>query len=179
MRDWNVVATIRDEEYARACQILRQFGVLARTEFYNVVLLKVDDPGDFLERLRELTENVPDVTNHISRAMPCMETFPFHDETEFQEKSRDIALTWVARLAGKTFHVRMHRRGMKNKMSSQVNERFLDGALLAALEEAGSPGSITFEDPDVIIDIETIGNQAGMSLWKRADLKRYPFLRVD
>jgi hypothetical protein len=29
------------------------------------------------------------------------------------------------------------------------------------------------------VDVETVGNWAGLSLWTRADLRRYAFLRVD
>jgi hypothetical protein len=64
-------------------------------------------------------------------------------------------------------------------MQSPEEERFLDAALLEALAAAGTPGSITFEDPDAIISIETAGNWAGMSLWTREDLERYPFLKLD
>ena len=53
------------------------------------------------------------------------------------------------------------------------------GFRLVKVERAGTPGRISFEDPDAIIAIETIGQRAGMSFWRRADLQRYPFLRVD
>jgi hypothetical protein len=29
------------------------------------------------------------------------------------------------------------------------------------------------------VAVETVGTQAGLSLWTREDLKRYPFLRLD
>jgi tRNA(Ser,Leu) C12 N-acetylase TAN1 len=59
-----------------------------------------------------------------------------------------------------------------------VEERFLDDALLDALEAAGTPGRIAFDDPDAVIDVETVGNRTGMSFWTRADLERYPFLKI-
>jgi tRNA(Ser,Leu) C12 N-acetylase TAN1 len=37
---------------------------------------------------------------------------------------------------------------------------------------------VSFDNPDAIIAVETIGNQAGMSLWFREDLQRYPFLHI-
>ncbi len=76
-------------------------------------------------------------------------------------------------------HVRLYRRGFKGRLSSHDEERFLDDALLQALEAAGTPRRITFDDPDAVIDVETLGNWAGLSLWTRADLARYPFLKVD
>jgi hypothetical protein len=42
-----------------------------------------------------------------------------------------------------------------------------------------TPGHITFENPDAIIAVETIANWAGLSLWTRWQLKRYPLIRVE
>ena len=46
------------------------------------------------------------------------------------------------------------------------------------LEQAGTPGHITFEDLDAILAVETISQRAGLSLWTREKLKRYPFLHL-
>ena len=35
------------------------------------------------------------------------------------------------------------------------------------------------EDPDVILDVEIVAQQAGLSLWSRDQRKRYPFLKLD
>lgn len=88
-------------------------------------------------------------------------------------------LRWTSELAGKRFHVRLHRRGFKGRLSSPEEERQLDVALLQALEQAGSPGKVAFDDPDTIVAIETVGNRAGLSLWTREDLRRFPLLGLD
>ena len=75
--------------------------------------------------------------------------------------------------------MRMHRRGFKGRLSSHEKERFLDDILLEALRKAGTPGHITFENPDAIIAVETIMNWAGLSLWTREQLQRYPFIRFN
>ena len=85
----------------------------------------------------------------------------------------------MPQLAGKSFHVRMHRRGFKEALPSQQEERMLDDVLLEALERTGQPGRIEFEDPDLILDVETVDQRAGMSLWTREQLERYPFLNLD
>jgi tRNA(Ser,Leu) C12 N-acetylase TAN1 len=72
--------------------------------------------------------------------------------------------------------VRLHRRGFKGVLSTPHEERFLDEALLSAL---GVGGRISFTDPDAVIQIETIGGRAGMSLWTREELRQYPFLGTD
>jgi tRNA(Ser,Leu) C12 N-acetylase TAN1 len=82
-------------------------------------------------------------------------------------------------LLGKSFHVRLHRRGFKGALSTPKEERFLDDALLAVLASAGAPGRIGFDDPDAVLQIEMIDRRAGVSLWERDDLRRYPFLSVD
>jgi tRNA(Ser,Leu) C12 N-acetylase TAN1 len=65
------------------------------------------------------------------------------------------------------------------KLSGQAEERYLDVGILERLRELGRPGRVDFQDPDYVIDVETVGERAGMSLWSRHDLKRFPFLRVD
>jgi hypothetical protein len=75
--------------------------------------------------------------------------------------------------------VRLHRRGFKGRLSTQVEERFLDTFLLESLERAGAPGHIRFEEPDAIVAVKTVGQRAGLALWTRDDLKRYSFLGLD
>lgn len=179
MRDWTVVASTHPEGYERGRQLLEQFGRVDRTDYFNVLVLAPDDPEGFLERFAAMAANVPDVLEVLSRVMPAARCFDFDTPGEFEEKARQIVLDWAPRLAGKAFHVRMHRRGFKGRMSSQTEERFLDEAVLAALEDAGAPGRIDFSDPDAVIDVETVGGRAALAFWTRGDLEKYPFLKVD
>ena len=50
---------------------------------------------------------------------------------------------------------------------------------MAALAAAGTPGQISLYDADAVVLIETVGPRAGLALWTRADLARYPFLGAD
>jgi len=179
MLDWNVVVSVYEEGYKHALRLLQPFGRVARTDYYNVLVMKVDDISAFIDRLAALVAETPGVLNDISRVVPCEACFDYESADEFESKARDAALSWVPELAQSAFHVRMHRRGFKGRLSSQDEERFLDSVLLAALEEAGTPGRITFEDPDAIISIETVGQRAGLSFWRRQDLEQFPFLRLD
>ena len=45
--------------------------------------------------------------------------------------------------------------------------------------QAGTPSKISFTDPDVVIEIDTIDNRAGLGLWTREELARYHVLRPD
>lgn len=179
MPEWTVVATTRGHCYGRARQLLAQFGRVFRTEYVNVLLLVPDDPEGFLERFAAMVENVPSVMDVLSRVMPTARQFTFDEPADFGARALDVVLGWAPRLHGKTFHVRIHRRGLKGQLSSQQKERLLNEALLARLADDGAPGRIEFDDPDAVIDIETVDNRAGLSLWTREDLKRYPFLKLD
>jgi len=178
-RGWNVVVSTHDRGYRRSRKLLAGFGRVVRTNFRNVLVLEVEDAGGFLMRLSELVAREPEVLTALARVVPAARTFDFATSEEFRTKAREIALEWVPALASKSFHVRLHRRGLKGQIVSPEEERLLDRALLEALEAAGTPGSITFDDPDAVIDIETVGRWVGVSFWTREDLDRYQFLRLE
>jgi tRNA(Ser,Leu) C12 N-acetylase TAN1 len=179
MRDWNVIVSVYGDGYNRAARILRQMGRVDETSFYNVLAIKVDDIPAFLDRLDELMHEAPETADLISRVAPATHTFDFDSAESFEEQAGDVALGWMTTLANKTFHVRLHRRGFKHGLHSQDEERFLDHILLDALAAAGTPGHIVFDDPDAIVSVDTLSGRAGMSLWTRGELERYPFLKVD
>jgi tRNA(Ser,Leu) C12 N-acetylase TAN1 len=179
MGEWNVVITVNSRQFVRACQLMEQYGRVERTSYYNVLVMKVDDTPEFLARMEVLTAHVPDVLDVVSRVVPVALSFEFQTAEEFEARARQAVLKWTSELVGKSFHVRLHRRGFKHELSSQQEERLLDEILVSALEAAGTPGSISFDDPDAIIDVEIIGHKAGMSCWTRDDLRRYPFLKLD
>jgi tRNA(Ser,Leu) C12 N-acetylase TAN1 len=181
LSDWNVVVTLHQEERVlrRAADLLGPLGEVARTEFYNVLVMRVDSVEGFLRDFSAMCAASPGILNDVSRAVPLTDVFDFATPEEFEAKAREIAVSWTPRLRASAFHVRMHRRGLKGALVSPKEEKFLDEALLGALAEAGAPGKIRFDDPDFVIDVETVGLRAGMALWRREDLARYPFLRVD
>lgn len=72
---------------------------------------------------------------------------------------KETVSEWVPQLEGKGFHVRMHRRGFKGRLSSLEEEKMLDEFLLELTKERGNPGHVTFEGPDVIIAVETVAHR--------------------
>jgi tRNA(Ser,Leu) C12 N-acetylase TAN1 len=58
-------------------------------------------------------------------------------------------------------------------------ETRLSDFLLESLTKTGAGAHVTFDNPDAIVAVETIGQDAGLSLWSREELQRYPFLRLD
>lgn len=179
MHDWNVVVTIHERHFHQAMELLKTFGRPGKTDYFNVLVMKVDDIAQFLEHMNRTLRATPSLETVVSRIMPVSLDFDFQTPAEFEAQARQAVEPWVVQLAGTRFHVRMHRRGFKGRLSSQNEERFLDQFLMEKLDEQGATGRIDFDDPDYIIDIETVGQRAGITLWTREQRLRYPFLKLD
>jgi tRNA(Ser,Leu) C12 N-acetylase TAN1 len=115
----------------------------------------------------------------LKRVVPVTHTFNFSDRAMFVKRAQAVTMDWVPRLTGRTFHMRIHRRGFKDQLSSVEEEQILNAAIIDGTDKAGNRAIVNFDDPDAVITVETIGSKAGMSLWFREDLQRYPFLHID
>ena len=72
-------------------------------------------------------------------------------------------------LAGRSFHVRVERRGHRERRRSRIMlERGLGTALVEALRARGVTPHVTFDDPDLIVAVELIGAVGGIGLVSRA-----------
>jgi tRNA(Ser,Leu) C12 N-acetylase TAN1 len=174
--DWNVTVTLAEPTFGIARNMLARWGQLRRTRFFNVAVMKVADAPTFLREFSAAVEETPGILNAMSHVVPFGHVFAFEDAAEFEAKLRDIILSYAPQLAGKSFHVRLRRRGLKGIISTPEEERVLDDVLLEALADSGTPGHISFEDPHYVVLIETVGQGGGVSLWTGEDLERYPFL---
>ncbi|HEY4743554.1 MAG TPA: hypothetical protein VIH45_02770 [Desulfuromonadaceae bacterium] len=179
MNDWNAVVTVHEGGYNRARRFLNEFGPVVRTDYFNILAMRTADYRQFVEALRNKAERERDGASSLARVMPVVVTFSFQTPAEFDVKARQAVCAWLPTLANKGFHLRMHRRGFKGRLSSMEEERFLDTFLLEALDTARTPGHVAFDDPDVVIALETMGSRAGLSAWTRDELMRYPFLHLD
>ncbi|MEW6419720.1 MAG: THUMP domain-containing protein [Nitrospirota bacterium] len=179
MKDWNVVVSVKEKGFNQAINILKEFGPTSKTEFFNVLVMKVENIGEMCETLKKRQEEDTSYLSFLSRLIPVTKSFTFQTPDEFEQKVKEIVLEWIPQLEGKGFHVRMHRRGFKGRLSSLEEEKMLDEFLFELTKEGSNPGRITFEEPDVIISVETVAHRAGLSLWTREDLQRYPFVKVD
>lgn len=179
MEDWNVVVTVREHGYRQALEFLQVFGAVAGTEYYNVLTLRVADFSSFAALLQDALTQHPVLEDVLARVVPVEHTFVFQSPAEFERKACEALGGWIGRLGGHSFHVRMHRRGFKDRLGSQAEEQFLDHWLIEQVQTTGSSALITFEDPDDIIAVETVGQRAGASIWDRHDRARYTFLGLD
>ena len=176
---WNAVVSVYEGEFRAARKILGALGEVWSTDYYNVLVMRVDDPHRLAERFGLWVEREPGVLNTISRLVPAHRTFAFQDVSSFEATAREALLAFLPSLANKSFHIRVHRRGFKHRISGHDEERRLGAFLLESLASGGTPGRLAFEDPDALVAIETLGQRAGVSVWTREELRRYPFIRVD
>jgi tRNA(Ser,Leu) C12 N-acetylase TAN1 len=176
---WNAVVSIYRDGFTRALRALEKFGQVERSPYYNVLLVKLDDAVALLEPVERLTEQSPALYDAISRIAPAMCCFEFHSAEEFRERAESILLGWLPRLAGRSFHVRLHRRGAKHELSVHETERVLNDTVVRATASSGDPARISFTEPDAVIAIDIVDDRAGASLWTREDLARHRLLRPD
>jgi len=179
MMDWNVVVSVHQDGFRPAMRALRALGAVAHSHFHNVLLVAVDDPLALLDEIERQAGLDPALAGAISRVAPATQCFAFRSVAEFEAGAKAAVPVWLPRLANRSFHVRLHRRGLGDVLRSPDVERLVDEILLAALAESGTPGKISFSDPDVVIAIDTVDDRAGMALWSREDLARHPLVRPD
>jgi tRNA(Ser,Leu) C12 N-acetylase TAN1 len=179
VKDWNVVVSVFQDGYRRALRALQKLGMAERSPYHNVLVMKVDDPVVLLEALEKRTEENPALYDAISRVAPAMRDFDFLSEAEFIEKAKSIIREWLPRLAGRSFHVRLRRRGTIHELRTQDAERLFNDAVVDATTQMATSSKISFTDPDVVIAIDTVDTRAGLAMWTREDLARFHLLRPD
>lgn len=179
MKDWNLVITIFQDGFRYAMRALRTFGPIERTQYHNILTMKVDDPVEVLEAIELKTEESTALYDTISRVSPASHSFNFQSAEEFLAKAKSFLVEWSPQLAGRSFHVRLHRRGPKYDLGTQETEHSLSEAILDATTELGCLGKLSFTDPDTVIALDTIDERAGAALWTRDDLARHRLLRPD
>jgi tRNA(Ser,Leu) C12 N-acetylase TAN1 len=177
MRLWNVILTINQWHFRAAFRLLRPLGAVGRTRFYNVLTMHVDDLEATLEALKQLTESDERAAETICRVAPVTDVFGFTSDESFVAGACEVLARWLPQLAGRTFHVRVHRRGGPLEITSYAAERLLGGYVWQELQRANTPARVSFDDPDAIVNVETVEDRAGLALWTREQLARYPFLR--
>lgn len=179
MKDWNVVVTVAENCFKDASSLLPKYGSVEKTPFRNVLTLKVADIEAFLESFLQDMQINPVYAQVFGRVIPCMHGFFFQTVEAFEEKAKQCIQAFLPQLAHRSFHVRMHRRGFHGTIKSQDEAGLLGDYLDEQLRSQGAAGKVTFDDPDMILDVEIVAQQAGLSLWSRDQRKRYPFLKLD
>ncbi|SDY62579.1 THUMP domain-containing protein [Nitrosomonas sp. Nm33] len=179
MKDWNVVVTVAENCFKEGFSFLSNYGHVEKTPFRNVLTLKVENTEAFLESFLHDMQKDPAYVRVFCRVIPCTHCFFFQTVEAFEEKAKPCIHSFLPQLAHRSFHVRMHRRGFHGTIKSQDEASLLGNYLDKQLRSQGAEGKVTFNDPDVILDVEIVAQQAGFSLWTRDQCKRYPFLKLN
>ncbi len=179
MKDWNTIVTIYRQGFRRATRALQKIGPTERTPYYNVLVMKADEPMAALEAIERLTAEQPPLYDAIARVAPAGTTFDFQSPEDFQQHVKSVLLGLAPSLAGRSFHVRLHHRGSRLNVRTPDAERQFDDFLVVATGKSGTPARIGFSEPDAVIVIDTIDDRAGVAMWTRDDLARHRLLRPD
>ena len=85
MHEWNVVVSVSPQHYHQAMKLLKEFGEVQRTGFFNIVVMRVADVDAFLDQLHRLVGELPLNRLVVSRVMPITTGFTFQDPQAFEE----------------------------------------------------------------------------------------------
>ena len=177
--DWNLVATTHADAWREALGVLGRYGRVHRTGYHNVVVMEVEDPRAVAEDLARRIAAEPGLMNFLSRVVPVESAFDLGPLEQLGERLALAFAPFLERLAHKSFHVRVHKRGPGKALSAHELERQLGERLLAELAAGGTPGRPSFDDPDVILVVEIVDDRVGIAAYDRDERTRFPFLRLD
>jgi tRNA(Ser,Leu) C12 N-acetylase TAN1 len=137
----------------------------------------VEEIDAFLRTLENLREENPIKLNPLSQIVPLEKTFLF-DLSDFKDKLKEILSSYVDRIENKKFYLRVKRRGHKGEISSLEVEKEVADFIMGSLEKAGKKAQVSFNDPDCILVVETIGNWAGVGFITKDMKEKYSFIRI-
>lgn len=177
MKEWNVLVTAHWGQGKRALRFLSQHGEFKSSGFRDVLQGHVEDVKLFLEKMELMRQENPKGIDSISQIVPLERTFYFR-LPDFMDKLKETISPYVEGVEDKKFYVRVKRRGHKGEISSQEIEEEIAGFLAENLKKSEKQVHVSFEDPDVIIIVETVGNWAGVGSITREMKERYPLIKV-
>jgi tRNA(Ser,Leu) C12 N-acetylase TAN1 len=176
--DWNVLVTAREGRSRDVRGELARLVRLRRTRFRNVLVGRVDDFEALATTVEAERQRKPFLDQSLARILPIEHTFRV-DVEGLVDALASAAVPLIDRLCGRSFHVRVERRGHKGTIDSHVVEHDLGKRLLAMLEARGETPVVAFDDADVVVVVELVGNVGGIALVTRELRQRYPFVRID
>ena len=177
MREWNILATSVEGRREALLAALRKLGTFWRAGYRNVVVGRVDDQGALLLALRERLSTEMLLEASLTKVVP-VEQVALFDPGQLAEAVIDMLCPHADRLAGRRFYVRLERRGLKGVVHTPTVERTVGAALVEAATALGKAPTVTFEDPDTIVAIETTGKTVGVGFLPRTMRCDFPFVRV-
>jgi tRNA(Ser,Leu) C12 N-acetylase TAN1 len=177
LEDWNILATARDFDQRHLARRLRGMGDFRWTAFRGVLIGRVQDHEAFFTQLLRSEETRPGFLRPLAKLVPIERTFEFTVET-FPARLKETILPYAEQIDGRSFYVRIERRGHKGEIHGQALEQELDRALSDILKRQGVEPRVEFTDPELIIAVETVGNMCGVGSIPKSLRIRYPFVRI-
>jgi tRNA(Ser,Leu) C12 N-acetylase TAN1 len=177
MPPWNVLATSLEGRRDALLIALRKLGKFRRGGYRNVIVGRVEDVPAFLAAVREVLSSEPLLPTALAKVVP-VETIVRFDPMNAAATFATAAEPLLDRLAGGTFFVRLERRGMKGRLHTPTLERDLGDRVWKALEARGHAPRVEFRDPDAVLVVETVGEEAGIGVITRAMRAEFPFVKI-
>jgi tRNA(Ser,Leu) C12 N-acetylase TAN1 len=174
---WNILATSQRFSEGRLLNQLKPFGRFHKTGYRDVVVGWVENTREFLKELEEEYERFPFNLSALSKVVAVEATFEFTVET-FEEKLKEAIKPFIEQVDNHSFHTRMERRGLKGELDSFKLEQSIGRYIHEELSKLGKHPVTDFKDPDMVVAIETIGNEAGVALVTREMKEKSRFVRV-
>jgi tRNA(Ser,Leu) C12 N-acetylase TAN1 len=174
---WNVLATSLEGRRDALLIALRRLAPFRPGGYRNVVKGQVEDPVAFLGRVREALAHDLLLPTALARLVPIETVTRIAPDTAVDTLAA-AAEPLVDRLAGGSFFVRLERRGLKGRLHTPTFERALGDRVWRSLEARGHTPRVDFADPDAVLVVETLGEEAGLTVLDRAVRRAYPFVRI-
>jgi tRNA(Ser,Leu) C12 N-acetylase TAN1 len=177
MGSWNVLATSLEGRRDALLIALRKLGKFRRGGYRNVVVGQVDDVPAFLVAVRDALATDPLLPTALAKVVP-VESLVRFDALNAVDAFAAAAEPLLGRLGSGSFFVRLERRGLKGRLHTPTVERDLADRVWRELETRGHAPRVEFRDPDAVLVVETVGDEAGIGLLTRTLRREYPFVKV-
>lgn len=176
-QDWNVIATSRGGHEDSLIAAIHDLGGFERTGSPGVIVGQVENRGDFLERLQARMESNSHLPSLLGRAVPVECTVEL-DGLDPVRPLEDAVLCLAGRIGNATYHVRVDAHGHGPIAHPHDLEQRLGDALWRELKQRGFEARVTFDDPELVVLIELVGDAAGLALVDRETRRQYYFMKV-
>ena len=145
---------------------------------WNVLATSLEGRRDaLLIAVREALAAEPLLPTALAKVVP-VETIVRFDPMTAADTFATAAEPLLDRLAGRSFFVRLERRGMKGRLHTPTLERELGDRVWKALEARGHTPRVDFRDPDAVLVVETVGDEAGVGVVTRPMRTEFPFVKI-
>jgi tRNA(Ser,Leu) C12 N-acetylase TAN1 len=177
MAAWNVLATSPEGRRDALLLALRRLGKFRRGGYRNVLVGQVAERAEFLRAVRDALASDALLPGALAKLVPIEATVRIEPESAVDTVAA-AAEPFLAPLAAGSFFVRLERRGLKGRIHTPTFERELADRVWKTLEARGHAPRVDFRDPDAILVVETIGDEAGIAVLTRALRSDFPFVKM-